>query len=70
MFPILVYVQHLWRSLKQEEVYRHAYETVGQAKKRIADYLHYFNEERPHQALDDRAPNEVFYQRKPLPKAA
>ena len=62
--------ERLWRSLKQEEVYRHAYETVGEAKKGIADYLRYFNEERPHQGLDSRTPDDVFYKRKPLPKAA
>ena len=61
-----VYVEHL----KQEEVYRHAYETVGEAKKRIADYLRYFNEERPHQGFDNRTLDDVFYKRKPLPKAA
>ena len=47
-WPGNVYVERLWRSLKQEEVYRHARETVGGAKKAIADYLRYFNEERPH----------------------
>ena len=65
-----VYVERLWRSLKQEEVYRHAYETVAEAGKGIADYLRYFNEERPHQGLDNRTPDDVFYQRKPLPIAA
>ena len=65
-----VYVERLWRSLKQEEVYRHAYETVAEAGKGIADYLRYFNEERPHQGLDNRTPDDVFYKRKPLPKAA
>ena len=42
-----VYVERLWRSLKQEEVYRCAYETVTEARKEIAGYLRYFNEERP-----------------------
>ena len=65
-----VYVERLWRSLKQEEVYRRAYETVAEARKGIADYLRYFNEERPHQGLDNRTPDDVFYKRKPLPKAA
>ncbi len=65
-----VYVERLWRSLKQEEVYRHAYETVAEAKKGIADYLRYFNEERPRQVLDNRTPDDVFYKRKPLHKAA
>ena len=62
--------EHLWRSLKQEEVYRRAYETVAEARKGIADYLRYFNEERPHQGLDNRTPDDVFYERKPLAKAA
>ena len=35
-WPDNAYVEHLWRSLKQEEVYWHAYETVGEAKKGIA----------------------------------
>ena len=69
-WPGNVYVERLWRSLKQEEVYRHRYETVGEAEKRIADYLRYFNEERPHQGLDNRTPDDVFFERKPLPKAA
>ena len=51
-----VYVERLWRSLKQEEVYRRAYETVSEAGKGTADYLRYFNEERPHQGLDNRTP--------------
>ena len=69
-WPGDVYVECLWRSLKQEEVYRHRYETVREAEKRIADYLRYFNEERPHQGLDNRTPDDVFFERKPLPKAA
>ncbi len=64
------YVERLWRSFKQEEVYRRAYDTVAEARKGIADYLRYFNEERPHQGLDNRTPDDVFYKRKPLPKAA
>ena len=65
-----VYVERLWRSLKQEEVYRHAYETVGEARKGIAGYLRTSNEERLHQGLDNRTPDDVFYERKPLAKAA
>ena len=51
-----MYVERLWRSLKQEEVYRHAYETVTEAEKRIADYLRYFNEERPTRDLITEPP--------------
>ena len=61
---------NVYVGLKQEEVYSRAYETVAEAGKGIADYLHYFTEERPHLGLDSRTPDDVFYKRKPLPKAA
>ncbi len=64
------YVERFWRSLKQEEVYRRACDAVSEARKGVADYLRYFNEERPHQGLDDRTPDDVYYRRKPLTKAA
>ena len=44
-------------------------ETVGEARKGIAGYLGYFNEEDPHQGLDNRTPGDVFCERKPLAKA-
>ena len=47
-----------------------ACETVAEAGKGIAESLRYFNEERPHQGLDNRTPDDVFYKRKPLPKTA
>ena len=53
-----VYVERLWRSLKQEEVYWRSSETVTEARKGIDDYLRYFNEERPHQGLDNRTPDD------------
>ena len=43
-----VYVERMWHCSKQEDVYRRAYETVGKARKGIAGYLRYCNEERPH----------------------
>ncbi len=65
-----VYVKHIWRSLNQEEVYRRTCETVGETRKEIAGYLRYFNEEGPRQGPDNRTPDDVFYERKPLAKAA
>ena len=62
-WPGNVFVERLWHSLKQEEVYQRAYETVAQARMRIADYLRYFNEERPHQGLDSRTPTTYSTQR-------
>ncbi len=46
------------------------YGTVSEARKSVADYLRYFNEEQPRQGLDNRIPDDVFYRRKPLTKAA
>ncbi len=51
-------------------VYRHAHETVAEAEKGVADHLRYFNEKHPHQELDNRTPDDVFFERKPLAKAA
>ena len=56
-----VYVERLWRSLKQEEVYRCACETVSEARKEIAEYLCYLQRRTPHQGLDNRTPEYVFY---------
>ena len=55
-----VFVERLWRSLKYEEVYLKAYSTVREAQQGIGSYLRFFNEVRPHQALDNRTPQEVF----------
>ena len=65
-----VYVERLWRSLKYEEVYLRAYQSVAEARTSIADYLGYFNTERRHQALGRRTPDEVFYQSRTLSTAA
>ena len=54
-----VFVERLWRSVKYEEVYLHAYTDVAEAKRRIGDYLDFFNDERPHQALGYSTPSEI-----------
>jgi putative transposase len=55
-----VFVERLWRSLKYEEVYLHAYETVQQARDGIGRYMTFFNDRRPHQALGYQTPD-AFY---------
>lgn len=55
-----VFVERLWRSLKYEEVYLHAYATVTEAQRGIGRYLGYYNGERFHQGLDNRTPDEVY----------
>ena len=55
-----VFVERLWRSVKYEEVYLKAYESVAEARAGIGAYLRFYNGERPHQALDYRTPAQVF----------
>jgi putative transposase len=55
-----IFVERLWRSLKYEEVYLKAYETIAEARKGIETYFHFYNTERPHEALGYKTPEEVF----------
>jgi len=56
-----VFVERLWRSVKYEEVYLHAYPDVAEAKRGIGRYLDFFNDERPHQALGYSTPSEIYF---------
>ena len=51
-----IFVERLWRSLKYEDVYLHAYTSVAEARAGIAAWLHFYNEERLHQAHGYRTP--------------
>jgi len=57
-----VFVERLWRSLKYEEVYLHAYDTVAEARAGIGRYFAFYNDQRPHQALGYQTPD-AFYRR-------
>jgi putative transposase len=56
-----VFIERLWRSLKYEEVYLHAYDTVQDARKGIGNWITFYNQRRKHQALDKRTPDDVYY---------
>jgi len=60
-----IFVERLWRSLKYEEIYLNEYETVKDAIAAIAAYFRFYNEERPHQALEYKTPLEVWSQDRP-----
>ena len=49
-----VFGERLWQSLTYEEVYLHAYETVRDAQQGLDRYGHFYNQVRPHRALDRR----------------
>jgi putative transposase len=57
-----VLVERLWRSLKYEEVYLHAYDGPSEARRGIGNYFDYFNYDRPHRALGKKTPMEVYRQ--------
>ena len=65
-----VFIERLWRSVKYEEVYLKAYETVRAALEGIGDYLTFYNSERRHQGLNRLTPDQVFGSGTNLPMAA
>jgi putative transposase len=67
-----VFVERFWRSIKYEEVYLHAYDSIAEAKAGIGRYIAFFyNGRRPHSSLlDRRTPDEVYFGALPLAAAA
>ena len=65
-----VFVERLWKSVKYEEVYLRAYDTVSDAKASLARYFAFYNQRRPHSALARQTPDEAYFTPLPLPKAA
>ncbi|MBU0831929.1 MAG: IS3 family transposase [Alphaproteobacteria bacterium] len=56
-----VFVERLWRSIKYEEVYLHAYKTVSEARAGIGRYLNFYNTRRPHSSLDRQTPDQAYF---------
>jgi putative transposase len=54
-----VFCEHLWRSVKYEEVYQKDYKDILEARKALDDYFVYYNTQRPHAALGYRFPIEI-----------
>jgi putative transposase len=61
-----VFVERLWRSVKYEEVYLKAYDSVAEARASIGRYLTFYNSRRPHSSLDRRTPDQAYFN--PLPQ--
>ena len=56
-----VFVERLWRTVKYEEVYLKAYDTISVAKASLAKFFDYYNRRRPHQSLDDETPDAIYF---------
>jgi putative transposase len=65
-----VFVERLWRSIKYEEVYLHAYDSVSEARSSIGCYLDFYNGRRPHSSLDGTTPDQAYFALLPLRSAA
>lgn len=66
-----VFVERLWRSIKYEEVYLYAYDSVTAARQGLERYLTRYNQIRPHSSLDRMTPDEFYFNNLlPYPKAA
>lgn len=55
-----IFVERLWRSVKHEDVYLNGYATIAELIVGLTRYFAFYNGERPHQALDNRTPHDVY----------
>lgn len=58
-----IFIERLWRSVKYECVYLHDFACVIDLEKSLTDYLHFYNHERFHQALDYKTPSEIYHKK-------
>lgn len=56
-----IFIERLWRSLKQEAVYLHELQGGFQANRVIKDWIGFYNADRPHTALDKRTPDDAYF---------
>jgi len=64
------FVERLWRSVKYEEVYLRAYDSVSEARTSIGRYLDFYNDRRPHSSLDGATPDQAYFSELPIRMAA
>lgn len=56
-----IFIERLWKTVKYTEVYLKAYESIAHARKELAKFFDRYNARRPHQGLNDRTPDEVYW---------
>ena len=65
-----VMVERLWRTVKYDEVYLRAYDSVAHARASLGRFLDFYNAKRPHSSLDARTPDQAYFNRAPMARAA
>ena len=65
-----IFIERLWKTVKYQEVYLKAYESISHAKKELAKFFDRYNTRRPHQGLAERTPDEVYWSALPRQKEA
>jgi len=65
-----VFVERLWRTIKCDEVYLKAYESVSQARASLARFIEFYNTRRPHSSLGRKTPDEFYFASLPAMKKA
>ena len=60
-----VFVERIWKSIKYEEVYLHAYASVSDARQSVSRYIDFYNTTRPHSSLKAQTPDQVYFNRLP-----
>jgi putative transposase len=65
-----VFVERLWRTVKYEEVYLRAYDSVSEAKACLGRYFNFYNTQRPHQSLDGQTPDKIYFNNVPQERIA
>ncbi len=65
-----VFVERLWKTVKYEEIYLHAYASVPQARESLTRYVAFYNPRRPHSSHDGQTPETVYLNLLPQSRAA
>ena len=65
-----VFVERLWRSVKYEDVYLKAYDSIPAAREGLAKYFEFYNSRRRHRGVDRRTPDSVYWSTLPQKQAA
>ena len=65
-----VFIERLWKSVKYEDIYLRAYNSMKELKKELADYFQFYNEKRWHNRFDRKTPAMVYWESLPQGQAA